>query len=67
MTDRTLADFWIAYRRISLRIAELQRQARYAKTPTERAAAEKLLDVLIARWRLPPPCVPLKRRGIRHA
>jgi hypothetical protein len=66
MSGRTLADFWIAYRRIAARLAELQRDSRSAKTPEERAAAEKLIEIVIARWRMPAPRIPLRRAGILH-
>jgi hypothetical protein len=66
MTRRTIADFWIAYRRIGPRLAQLQRDLRAAKTPAERAAAENLIELVIARWRMPAPRMPLRRKGIHH-
>jgi hypothetical protein len=66
MSARTIGDFHRAYVRIALRIAELQREGRSARTPEERAAAEKLIETVIARWRMPAPRMPLRREGIPH-
>jgi hypothetical protein len=59
---RTIADFRIAYARIGPRLAELKRALRAAKTAAEREEAERLIDVVIRRWRMPAPRRPLKRR-----